>query len=96
MEISLQQQTAAPPVHRVDQTGAASSLPSAEIIQTGPSIVAPTPTQMGIVGVVNEALIGTLSPSEPINDGVDRTLKPYDTVMLPHSISDEKRIKDTG
>lgn len=96
MQISLQQQTAAPPVHRVDQTGAASPLPSAEIIKSGPRIVTPIPTQMGIVGVVNEALIGTLSPSEPISDDVDRTLKPYDTVMLPHSISDQKRIKDTG
>ncbi len=96
MEISLQHQTAAPFAHNTNGHGAAQANPAAPIRQPDQAPLAPTPVQLGILGAVNEALIGALKPNKPEAKAFDRTLKPYDTAMLPHSSTDEKRLQKTA
>lgn len=96
MEISLQHQTAAPFAHNTNGHGVATGNPAALIRPPDQAPPAPTPVQLGILGAVNEAIIGALRPEKPETKAFDRTLKPYDTAMLPHSAADEKRLQKTA
>ena len=96
MEISLQHQTAAPFTRNTNEHGAATANRAAQTRQSDQAPPAPTPVQLGVLGAVNEAQIGALKPNKPEAKAFDRTLKPYDTAMLPHSLADEKRLNKTA
>tara|TARA_R110002051_G_scaffold33923_3_gene75524 strand:- start:26705 stop:26995 length:291 start_codon:yes stop_codon:yes gene_type:complete len=93
MEISLQQSAAAPLAYRQDTQGAVRAAPNETASNAKKAEQVPTPAQFGAVGAVNEARIGTLETVKPVFGGIDRTLKPYDTVMLPYTVSDENSIR---
>lgn len=96
MEISHHTSTAAP--IRSTSVGTGAAAPTAAL---KPALLVATqavtrPTTLGTVGAVNEAHIGTLKDGKTPPAGFDRTLKPYDTVMLPYDVTDEKQVRHTA
>ena len=93
MEISLQQSAAPPLAYPEDSQGAAKPAPDVPEINAEKPNQMIVPAQLSGVGAVNETRFGSLKPVKPVIDGVDRTLKPYDTVMLPFTVSQETSIR---
>ncbi len=96
MEISLRTNTAALNTAKTPQNGAAS--PKSGPILTGSDSTNKTslPLGLGQIGAVNETRINTLKDGKTPPAGFDRTLKPYDTVMLPYIADDEKQVHRTA
>tara|TARA_R110002072_G_scaffold756_1_gene6225 strand:- start:5 stop:295 length:291 start_codon:yes stop_codon:yes gene_type:complete len=93
MEISLQQSAAPPLAYPKDSQGAAKPAPDAPEISAEKPVQLSVPAQLSAVGAVNETRFGTLKTVKPVIDEIDRTLKPYDTVMLPFTVSEENSIR---
>ena len=93
MEISLQQPAARHFAYRNDSQGAVKPAPDVQDIPAENPAQLPIPAQLNGVGAVNETRFGTLKTVKPVIDGIDRTLKPYDTVMLPFTVSEENSIR---
>lgn len=96
MEISLQNKGTAPLSPNIMGQGAA---PTSTIPETGvrdSMQTATIPAALGVVGAVNEARLGTLKDGKSPPVGFDRTLKPYDTVMLPYHVVEEKQVHHTA
>lgn len=96
MEISAQNQTAAPLNPMTTGQGAAPPVGASKTVAGDSAQAISIPATLGVVGAVNEARIGTLKDGKSPPVGFDRTLKPYDTVMLPYEVVEEKQVHHTA
>ncbi|MCO4846576.1 MAG: hypothetical protein KC448_01225 [Yoonia sp.] len=92
MEISVQNQTNVP--HPLKPSGQVAATANASSEARQPDLVqaAQIPEQLGVTGALNEAKAGVLEAGKIEPNLFYRTLKPYDTVMLPYRAADEKRL----
>lgn len=96
MEISLRTPAAAPTPSKTIENGAAPSIPTTQTPEPEHTLNAATPTGLGLIGAVSEAHINALKDGKAPPDGIARTLKPYDTVILPYVDTDEKQVHRTA
>ncbi len=92
MEISLQKTAAAPITTTPFKNGAATPSPTVEAALRDSTQATAIPSGLGLIGAVNEARITTLKDGKTPPEGFERTLKPYDTVILPYVAADEKQL----
>ncbi len=96
MEISLHTTAAAPISTKPLKNGAAPPLPTVETAKRAQTHPTAIPTGLGQIGAVNETRINTLKDGKTPPAGFDRTLKPYDTIMLPYAVVAKKQVQHTA